>query len=147
MTFARRITEKKEREERFAERCVPSRALVKGSYTGSTSGETVDKERASQHSGYMAAVRGLGYCMRCGLSCRPQFCHRDEGKGMGIKTDVRDGWPGCAECHWLIGTSGTYPKEERRAIEEELGRKTRQAVKADGTWPKSLPIPEETTCR
>jgi hypothetical protein len=116
------------------------------SYQGGTSGERVEKENALQHQGYMAAVRDLGYCMLCRRSCRPQFCHADMGKGERIKTDVRRGWPGCGAgewgpgCHWLVGTSGQYPKEERRALEAELARRTREAVKAAGAWPAHLPM-------
>lgn len=116
-----------------------ARPAHRGSYAGSTSGRPVVKENALQHTGYMAAVRDLGYCMLCRRACRPQFCHRDQGKGERIKTDVREGWPGCAECHWLVGTSGQYQKEERRALELDLGRRTREAVKAAGTWPARLP--------
>jgi hypothetical protein len=144
MTFAKDRTEwlerkAAEREANLAALCQPSRTLHKPTYSGGVSGEAVQKEEASQHGGYMAAVRGLGYCMNCGRACRPQFCHADQGKGMGIKTDVRRGWPGCAECHWLIGTSGSYTKDERRGIEARLAHKTREAVKAAGTWPKTLP--------
>jgi hypothetical protein len=53
------------------------------------------KENILKSAAYENAVRDLGYCVRCGLECRPQFCHRDEGKGTGIKTDVREGWAGC----------------------------------------------------
>lgn len=113
--------------------------LHQGSYGGGASGVAVAKENASQHSGYMEAVRGLGYCVRCGKVCRPQFCHRDEGKGIGIKTDCREGWAGCADCHHFVGTSGTLPREERRAEDLEMGRRTRAAVKAAGTWPARLP--------
>ena len=143
MTFARKFTEWREQKEvrkaaNLEALCTPSRSLHRGSYAGGTSGEAVEKEEPSQHAGYMAAVRDLGYCMRCRKSCRPQFCHRDCGKGMGLKTDVREGWPGCAECHYLVGTSGFYEKAERRAVELELGRRTREAVKAAGTWPARL---------
>lgn len=113
--------------------------LRRGTYAGGTSGDKVGKEKMLQHAGYMNAVRDLGYCMLCRSACRPQFCHRDHGKGTGIKTDVREGWPGCNVCHWLVGTSGQYPKEERRALELDLGRRTRCAVEAAGTWPKRLP--------
>lgn len=112
-------------------------------YGGSCSGVPVVKERASQHSGYMAAVRDLGYCMLCKRCCRPQFCHADMGKGERIKTDVRRGWPGCPECHWLVGTSGHYPKQERRELESILGWRTRQAVIAAGTWPPRLQMWKE----
>lgn len=124
----------------------PSRALTRGSYAGGTSGQAVVKENPLQHAGYMAAVRDLGYCMLCRRSCRPQFCHADMGKGERIKTDVRRGWPGCGPgdwgngCHWLVGTSGQYPKDERRALEADLGRRTQEAVKAAGTWPTGLPM-------
>lgn len=115
------------------------RPMRAGSYSGGTSGTPEAKECVSQHAGYQAAVRGLGYCMKCRIACRPQFCHADQGKGTGIKTDVRRGWPGCDHCHWLVGTSGQYPKEQRRAIEDELGWRTRAAVKAAGTWPARFP--------
>lgn len=141
MSFARRITESAEREaaraERFAQRCTPSRAITPGAYAGATAADA-KPEPMLQHAGYMAAVRDLGYCMRCRRSCRPQFCHRDQGKGMGIKTDVREGWPGCAECHFIVGSTGQYDRDERRALELELGRRTREAVKAAGTWPARL---------
>lgn len=141
--FGRSTTDHRERRE--AERARNLAVLLsggtglhRGTYAGGTSGEVVEKANMLQHAGYMAAVRNLGYCMRCRRSCRPQFCHRDQGKGERIKTDVREGWPGCAECHWIVGTSGQYPKEERRALELELGRRTRHAVRAAGSWPVRL---------
>ena len=108
-------------------------------YAGSTSGEVVAKEDASQSAAYMNAVRDLGYCARCGCSCRPQFCHADQGKGTGIKTDVRRGWAGCASCHHYVGTSGRMRKAARRAEEDRLAFKTRTLVRRAGTWPKNLP--------
>lgn len=117
-------------------------------YSGTT-GAAQPKHPASQHAGYMQAVRSLGYCMHCRRACHPQFCHRDQGKGMGIKTDVREGWPGCGPgpwgpgCHWLVGTSGNYSREERRALELGLGRRTRAAVTAAGLWPARLPAWQE----
>lgn len=144
MTFGRPSLLER-RREREAEKNRNLSALLhrlplarSGTYAGTSSGEPVKKECASQHAGYQAAVRDLGYCMRCRCSCRPQFCHRDEGKGMGIKTDVREGWPGCAGCHWIVGTSGHYQRDEKRALELELGRRTRNAVRAAGTWPARL---------
>lgn len=118
----------------------------RGTYVGGTSGVAVEKENALQHAGYMAAVRDLGYCMLCRRSCRPQFCHADMGKGERIKTDVRRGWPGCGPgewgpgCHWLVGTSGNYAKQERRELEADLARRTRESVIAAGLWPARLPM-------
>lgn len=124
----------------------PVQPVRRGTYAGSTTGVPVPKENVlHHHAGYENAVRGLGYCMLCGRACRPQFCHRDQGKGMGLKTDVREGWPGCGPgdhgpgCHWLVGTSGQFAKEERRILEKRLGRKTRAAVIAAGAWPARLP--------
>lgn len=121
---------------------VTVKPLRMGTYGGTTAAAPKPAPML-QHAGYMAAVRDLGYCMHCRRSCRPQFCHRDQTKGVGIKTDVREGWPGCEECHRLIGTTRIYPKEERRVLELELGRRTRAAVIAAGTWPARLPLWKE----
>lgn len=135
----------------MAQQLATIRPLVRGTYSGGTSGQPVEKENAiSHHSGYENAVRDLGYCMLCKRACRPQFCHADQGKGERLKTDVRRGWPGCGPgewgpgCHWIVGTSGQYPKAERRVIEERLGRLTRAAVLAAGTWPAHFPLWRET---
>lgn len=117
--------------------------LRRGSYSGTTSGTPIAKEDASQSQAYQDACKSFGYCMRCG--CTPQkgelqFCHRDQGKGKGIKTDVRGGWAGCAHCHWLVGTSGQLPKEHRRAEEDRLALKQRALVFRAGRWPKNLPL-------
>lgn len=96
------------------------------------------------HKGYMAAVRKLP-CYRCGVVGFTQFCHRDEGKGMGTKTDCREGWPGCGPhhgepgCHWLIGTSGRFLRCERRGFELEAGIATRATIHNAGLWPANLP--------
>lgn len=116
------------------------KALHRGTYSGGTTGPAPKPAPMLQSKPYMAAVRSLGYCMRCRRYCSPQFCHRDQGKGMALKTDCREGWPGCPECHYIVGTSGQYPKEERRALELELGWRTRQALKAAGLWPAGVPM-------
>lgn len=104
----------------------------------------VPKTAPIQHLGYMAAVRKLP-CYRCGAVGLTQFCHADEGKGMGIKTDCRLGWPGCGPrggepgCHWLIGTSGRFIRAERRVFELDAGIATREAIRTLGQWPANLP--------
>lgn len=115
------------------------RASVVG---GATSGTPVAKENASQSQAYQVAVRSIGYCMNCGCTLRVgerQFCHADQGKGAGLKTDVRRGWLGCAGCHFYVGGSGKMPKSARRALEEALARKTRCTLRRHGLWPRSLP--------
>jgi hypothetical protein len=107
------------------------------------------KSMPLQHAGYMDLVRSMA-CYRCRHRPRSQFCHRDEGKGGGLKTDCREGWPGCGPhdgmpgCHWYVGTSGNLPKAQRRAFELEAGAATRAAVIASGQWPKRLPLWEES---
>lgn len=104
------------------------------------------KEKPVQHAGYMAAVRLLP-CARCGWfeKGRIQFCHADEGKGLALKTDCRAGWPGCGPhdntmgCHWVVGTSGRMPREERREFERDAGERTRARIIAAGLWPATLP--------
>lgn len=104
----------------------------------------VPKTRPIQHQGYMDAVRKLP-CIRCGITGFTQFCHADEGKGMGLKTDCRLGWPGCGPhwglpgCHWYVGTSGAMGRDERRAFERLAGNATRAAIRFVGLWPATLP--------
>lgn len=123
--------------------CTPSRALTPGTYAGTTAAP-VPKEDVLTSEAYRRAVRGLE-CMRCGYPPRSQFCHTDEGKGAGIKTDDRKGWAGCGPhdgqpgCHHFVGTSGTLPKAERRAEDARLAAKTRETLRARGLWPKNVP--------
>ena len=100
--------------------------------------EPVEKDNPIQHAGYMNAVRSLP-CARCGKPPRSQFCHSDEGKGQGIKSDCRLGWPGCAQCHYDIGTARIYPKNERRELEAWMACETRQLIERLGLWPANLP--------
>ena len=149
MTFSRPTQQQRQRESAARRRrnlkalATPSRALVRGTYTGTTAAP-VPKEDVLTSEAYRRAVRGLE-CMRCGYPPRSQFCHTDEGKGAGIKTDDRRGWAGCgphdglAGCHHFVGTSGTLPKAERRAEDARLAAKTRETLRARGLWPKSVP--------
>lgn len=104
----------------------------------------VEKDNPIQHEGYMRLVRQLP-CARCGKAGPSQFCHSDEGKGVGIKSDCRLGWPGCGPapgykgCHYLIGTERIYTKEQRRQIEAEMARRTRHQIESMGLWPENLP--------
>jgi hypothetical protein len=116
---------------------------------------SMPKEGAIEHEGYKALVR-LMACRHCGIVGYTQFCHADMSKGQSIKTDCRRGWPGCGPhtlpdgsidpgCHWRIGTARIFPKQERRELEEQYGRETRDAIERDGLWPKDLPRFGETS--
>lgn len=112
----------------------------------------IQKDNPLVSEAYRALVRAMP-CAHCGRPPRSQFCHGDQGKGMGLKTDDRTGWPGCGPdlntnspgCHWLIGTSGRIPKAERRALEARYAAQTRAEILASGKWPKNLPAWKETT--
>ena len=99
----------------------------------------IEKENPLQHRGYMNLVRAMP-CAHCLKPPRSQFCHTDETKGMGIKTDCRKGWPGCDDCHYLIGTQRIYQRDERRALEARYAAQTRDEIVAAGLWPKTLPL-------
>jgi len=136
MTFARKTYERK----RTVHVPIPEH-LRRNASMVSLSGQfsaPIEKERPVQHAGYMDAVRSLP-CAHCGKGPRSEFCHSDEGKGMGIKSDCREGWPGCHDCHDAIGTKRIYPKEQRRAIEAAMAKATRAQIENLGQWPANLP--------
>lgn len=110
----------------------------RGTYAGTVTLQLVPKEAPRQHKGYMDLVRAMA-CAHCGRAPRSQFCHADQGKGTGIKTDCRRGWPGCAQCHHLIGSTGKLGRDERRRLEAEYAARTRAQILAAGTWPARLP--------
>ena len=89
-------------------------------------------------------------CAHCGIQGHSQPCHADQHKGMSLKTDDRTCWPGCGAhgtepgCHHLLGSTGTYPREERREIEARYARQTRATILAAGLWPKRLPLMQES---
>ena len=120
------------------------RPIARGVYAPVGVSAAAPKEDVLTSEAYRRAVRGLE-CMRCGYPPRSQFCHTDEGKGAGIKTDDRKGWAGCGPhdgtpgCHHFVGTSGTLPKAERRAEDARLAAKTRETLRARGLWPKGVP--------
>ena len=124
-------------------RAEPARAVLRRVDGNARMTVAIPKPRTAQHLEYMRVVRLLpcAHCNRIGPS---QFCHSDEGKGTGIKSDCRYGWPGCGPhsdspgCHYLIGTQRIYPKQERRELEAKLARETRHLIKDMGQWPDSL---------
>ena len=54
-------------------------------------------------------------CQICGLEGSTQAAHRNEGKGMGLKTDDVATAALCFHCHTLIDNGGTMEREERRS--------------------------------
>ena len=63
---------------------------------------------------WLAAVRSLNWCVLCNAP-GVQAAHRNEGKGMGLKTDDAMTAALCAECHREIDQGKELSRDERRA--------------------------------
>lgn len=142
MTFARKPYPRPARAP-LVLLATPSRAVMRIA-DGNARLTVMPKSEPIQHAGYMRLVRLLP-CAHCGREGPSQFCHSDEGKGGAIKSDCRFGWPGCGPrpgepgCHFLIGTQRIYPKAQRRQLEADMARRTRERIEAMGQWPANLP--------
>ena len=64
---------------------------------------------------WKAAVRALGYCVRCRTVCKPDCAHRNEGKGMGMKASDAACAALCRPCHVEIDQGPGMSRDERRA--------------------------------
>lgn len=124
--------------ELMRELAIRPSTLHRGTYEQNRVFAPQPKEAPIQHEGYMAAVRTLR-CWRCRRNPPSQFCHADEGKGEKLKTDCRLGWPGCAECHYLVGSTGKLGKIGRRVLETVAAADTRAEIRRRGLWPADLP--------
>jgi hypothetical protein len=78
-------------------------------------------------------------CAHCGRAGPSQCAHADSaGKGMGIKSSDFETMPLCADvqgrrgCHSLIGASGMFSKEQRRALETTYVDNTKGLLM--GSW-------------
>ena len=95
----------------------------------------IPKERPARDEAYRRLVAALP-CAHCGIEGYSQAAHGDEGKGMAIKSSDYTCFPLCGPnyyyngCHWLIGTSGRFSREDRRKLEREYAAKTRETLKA-----------------
>lgn len=91
---------------------------------------SVPKSEPVRDRDYLRWVASLP-CAHCQVEGYSQAAHGDEGKGMAIKSSDDTAYPACGPrpmepgCHWLIGTSGTFTREERRALESQYGKQTR----------------------
>ena len=100
------------------------------------------------HEGYRRLVRSFP-CLGCGAHGRSQFAHANQGKGMGLKSDDRWGFPlcrptfGAAGCHAEHDQHGLVEKAERREKEARMAAATRAAIRLLGMWPRDLDVPAE----
>lgn len=95
----------------------------------------VPKLNYARDEGYRRLVAQLA-CAHCGKAGPSQVAHADSaGKGMALKPSDYEVMPLCAPtpgrpgCHWLIGTSGMFTKEQRRALEMRYVEQTKQTLK------------------
>lgn len=116
----------------------PARAVV-----------ALPKQAPVRSEAYRRLVAAMD-CINCGKPGPSQCAHSDSGKGLSIKSDDRTCYPACATapglvgCHDLIGASGIYTRDERRAIERLYGAATRAKILESGQWPKSVPLWSES---
>lgn len=95
----------------------------------------VPKLKPLRDEGYRRLVAALP-CAHCGIAGYSQAAHGDEGKGMAIKASDDTCYPACGPrpgnmgCHWFIGTSGHFTRDERRALERQYAAETRRKLGA-----------------
>lgn len=109
----------------------------------------VPKDEPVQHEGYRRLVAAMP-CARCKVWGYSQHAHSNTGKGMGIKTDCRLGFPLCSTrpgvvgCHALLDQGAMYSKHARREMEDYWAWDTRMTLRRLRLWPKDLaPWPED----
>ena len=92
----------------------------------------IKKAAPVRDEAYRRAVAALP-CAHCGRPGPSQCAHSDSGgKGMGIKSSDKSCFPACADvpgrrgCHAVIGSSGLFTREQRRALETKYAEQTRK---------------------
>lgn len=73
----------------------------------------ISKQNYYRSPEWLAAVRKLDYCVRCGRY-GVQAAHMNEGKCMGMKQHDCLTAALCPECHAEIDNGRRYTKDERR---------------------------------
>ena len=111
-------------------------------------GIVIAKENAVESEPYRRLVAQLP-CLWCGISGYSQHAHLNMGKGMGLKTDDRTGFPLCCSRPGIEGCHVAYDqyrllesggREAHREYGIEAGRFTRDQILKAGLWPKKVPL-------
>ncbi len=93
----------------------------------------VPKANPLRSESYRRLVAALP-CAHCGRPGPSQCAHTDLNKGLAIKACDLQTFPACADrpgevgCHTLLGATGTYTRDERRALEKTYAERTRTAL-------------------
>ncbi len=91
------------------------------------------KQPPARDQAYLRRVAALA-CAHCKRAGPSQAAHADEGKGLAIKASDYETFPLCADgpgrrgCHSVIGASGAFSREQRRALERKYVAMTREAL-------------------
>lgn len=110
------------------------------------------KDNPLRSEAYRRAVAGLA-CAHCGVHGFSQHAHANEGKGAGLKTDDRTGFPLCCTrpgiegCHTAFDQYRLLPggREAHRAAARTWAANTRAEIQRQGLWPARLPLWNEGT--
>lgn len=120
--FARKLPERAPRADRsdeFASFVLDRPRAVMAQRLDERAPAPVEKDEPHYSAAWLAAVRGLGCCVRCDKRFAPQTspdaAHRNEGKGIGQKVDDCLTAALCRECHREIDQGKDMTREERRA--------------------------------
>lgn len=145
-----------DREERLAQRAARAMDSARATAgmacastvaTGPATGEAQPKQDIQTSEAYRRAVAALP-CIWCGIAGYSQHAHLNLGKGMGLKTDDRTGFPLCCARPGIEGCHIPYDqyrlmeggREQHRAYGLEWGRITRHTILESGQWPARLPL-------
>jgi len=102
----------------------------------------VKKDKPVENKSYLRLVAARP-CINCGIQGHSQAAHENAGKGKSMKTDDRRTFPLCTVaangCHEAFDQ---YRLFSGRAAHVTMGatwsKETREAIRADGLWPKDL---------
>lgn len=147
------------REQRLAERAARQIAAARATADlitvkatvvmgPATTGIAIEKESAVESEPYQRLVAKLP-CFWCGIKGYSQHAQLNYGKGLGMKTDDRTGFPLCCSRPGIEGCHVAYdqyhlfdeaPREVYRDYGLEWARITRHTILTNGQWPKNLPL-------
>lgn len=97
-------------------------------------------QKAGRHesAAWRRAVASLD-CVRCGRAGETQCAHRNQGKGMGLKTDDALTAALCTTCHREIDQGSTMTRDERRAAIDEAILQTIRELAVRGLLKATAP--------
>ena len=103
------------------------------------------KDAAARSEAYRRIVAAMP-CANCGIAGYSQHAHANAGKGKGIKTDDRTGFPLCAPrpgiegCHARFDQYRLLPggRDAHAAAGERWAARTREVIERSGLWPNGL---------